>query len=161
MWHPLVCPALPQALLSALAGGVGGFGQRVGGAWAASKNVVKASRQCHCIGKRIVRRHAERAIRAGILTRWARRVAVGALAWKFPEGRWAGAPDLPSAITCSTTVCCQVLELGLERGEGAVGEDGAVAPGCEQLALTGGGFSAQPGDAAHDEEGGDLLGFPT
>ncbi|MFJ6619933.1 hypothetical protein ACIQOW_20455 [Kitasatospora sp. NPDC091335] len=54
-----------------------------------------------------------------------------------------------------------MLELGLERGEGAVGEDGVVTPGGEQLALTSGGFSAQPGDAAHDEECGDLLGFPT
>ncbi|MER6371873.1 hypothetical protein ABT255_26440 [Streptomyces mirabilis] len=82
-----------------------------------------------------------------------------AFAWKFPEGRWASAEGLPVRDRLFHDGVLPVVEFGLKHAEGAVGENGVVAPGVEQLALPGGCLRVQASYPAHDQTGGDLLGL--
>lgn len=78
----LLCPAFPRfGSGRALAGGVGrGCQAGSGGRWTVSKRWVQACCHRQLRGRCRVIRRAERAIRAGMWIRWARRVAVLALA---------------------------------------------------------------------------------
>ena len=82
-----------------------------------------------------------------------------ALALNFPDGRCARGPSLRSASSCSMIAwprCCSSAWRSLVR---AVGEDGVVAPGGEQLALARRGAGVLVADAADDEPGGDVQGL--
>ena len=79
---PLVCPAFPLdwCVVGPWWGGVDAGQAAAGGAWVVVNKPVKASRCAQLIGSRRVMCRDRRAMRAGMLIRWRRRVPVRALA---------------------------------------------------------------------------------
>ena len=80
-----------------------------------------------------------------------------ALAGNHPDGRVGERAVGPVPEDLFGLGVVAVLLYGLEQGERRVGEDGVVAPGGEQLTLSGRLPGVEVLDAADDEPGGDRL----